>query len=504
VDSRTLVLASVAGIAGLGLVRARSGGSRAVAPALPVVSILHAQDTRPCFDDDPVPGMEDLAWVGTLGSNRPGGARFVTVDLVQVSHPVRWARIVAWESSEIAEGRCGDLLERLRGATPGSPGRTPGHTWSVMNSYLDPRLENQGLGRDGYLAVLVFLMAHANMARILFSNDGCGGAGTSVAALRVWNGLCRDFPHAREDRRHHERVVIAASYEHPLLRPRIEAFWKNKGRLPGAGSAGSARRGSRQALPVAFPTGAAAQAAALSVRDAVTATPAFQEWFGGSDVVEPGSRRPQICYHGTTGNDHGPDFDVFHDDVPDRGGLRAFFATEPRFAEGYAGRVTSGGVPVRPRVYPVYLSIQDVFDFRKHWRLAKHFYEETGGIQDPYEVRRILMGQREDDGSISDIANEVEDIDDRRFTAKDLTQAMFVRSVRQGSWDALEAGEFVEWLRQGGHDGIVLLEDGSVNYGIFEPGQVKSATGNAGTFDRDEPKISANRRSKRLPRRGRR
>lgn len=513
-DPRALVLASVAGIAGVGLVRRHSGGSRATTVPLPVVGTLHTQDTRPCWDGDPVPAMDDLAWVGRISRNRPGGARYTQVDLVQISRPVRWARIVAWESGEIAEGRCADLLERLReNGDPATRSAAQGaHVWSVMNSYLDPRLTDRGLGRDGYLATLVFLAAHGDMAHVLFSNDGCGGAGSSEAALRVWNGLARDFPHARDDRKHHERVVIAAGFEHPLLRPRIEAFWKNKGRLPasaqpalirdasrssaGLGARNRKRSGSRQALPVAFSTATAAQVAALATRDAVTATPAFRAWFGGSDVVDA-EGRPQVCYHGTTGEDRKPDFATFSgEDAPDRGGLLAFFAVEPDFAQGYAGRVTHNGIPVRPRIYPVYLAIQDVFDFRKHWRLVKTFYAETGGIQDPYEARRILMGQREDDGTISDIANAVEDIDDRRFTSRDLTQAMFARSVRQGSWDALEAGEFVEWLRQGGHDGIVLLEGGSVNYGIFEPTQVKSATGNTGAFDPEEASISANRRVK--------
>lgn len=479
-DSRALVLASVAGIAGVGLLRARSGGSRAVAPALPIVSVLHAQDTRPCWDDDPVPAMDDLAWIGRISRNRPGGVRFVEVDLVQVSRPVRWARIVAWESGEIAEGRCADLLERMR-ETAGV-----GHAWSVMNSYLDPRLADRGLGRDGYLATLVFLAADGDMARVLFSNDGCGGAGSSEAALRVWNGLTRDFPHARDDRKHHERIVIAASFEHPLLRPRIEAFWKNKGRLPESAqpamirdaiAKNRKRSGSRQALSVAFPTAAAAQTAALAARDAVTATPAFREWFAGSEVVDA-EGRPQVCYHGTRSA-----FTEFNEsEVPYRGGLLAFFSTNPAFAGGYAGKTGS------PRVYPVYLSIQDPFDFRKHWTLARNFYRETGGIQDNMEARRVLMGMSDT------LHRPIEDVFDTRWSARDLTEEMFVDAVYSGRWDALEAPEFVEWLRQGGHDGIVLLEGGSVNYGIFEPTQVKSATGNVGAFDPEEASISANRR----------
>ena len=77
-----------------------------------------------------------------------------------------------------------------------------------------------------------------------------------------------------------------------------------------------------------------------------------------------------------------------------------------------------------------------------------------------------------------------------------------MEAVLQGSWDALESNEFVEYLREGWDcDGIVLLEHGSVNYGIFEPTQIKSATANNGDYDGDEPDIRHNPSRRALSRR---
>ena len=53
----------------------------------------------------------------------------------------------------------------------------------------------------------------------------------------------------------------------------------------------------------------------------------------------------------------------------------------------------------------------------------------------------------------------------------------------------LENDEFVQWLRGAGHDGVVTLENGAINYAVFEPTQVKSALGNKGTFNPKSPLI---------------
>jgi len=231
--------------------------------------------------------------------------------------------------------------------------------------------------------------------------------------------------------------------------------------------------------PFRFSSGAEAEQVALAARPAVLADPEFRSWFGRSQVVDA-EGKPLVVYHGTDAQDA---FTVFDDeDAPDRGGLIAFFSSSPAFAEGYG-----------KNVYPVYLRCYDVFDFRDRHAAESavdFFYDDHGGIRDDYEARRILMGLSRTHSEI-----DVEGITDARLSYRDLTKELFLEAVLEGSWDALEANEFVEYLREGWDcDGIVLLEGGAINYGIFDAEDVKSATGNNGDYDGGDPDILANPR----------
>ena len=108
---------------------------------------------------------------------------------------------------------------------------------------------------------------------------------------------------------------------------------------------------------------------------------------------------------------------------------------------------------------PVYLKIQNPFDYRKDSFVAKSFWEDTGGIRDEFAVSRMVEDPEE------------------------LTEEKFYEFVKDGAWAAIEADEFVEYLRASGYDGIVVKEGGVTNYAVFEPTQIKSAIGNRGTFD---------------------
>lgn len=187
----------------------------------------------------------------------------------------------------------------------------------------------------------------------------------------------------------------------------------------------------------------------------------FEMWFEGSKIVDDNGD-PLLVYHGTTGN-----FSVFSDeDIPYRGGILAFFSTSAEFASGYATE-NSGA-----NVMPCYLRSVKPFDFRKSWREAEYFWEDTGGIQDQYEINRILSG----------LGHEV----DMEDTDSELTEEQFVSVVKAGGWDAIEAPEFIEYLRESGYDSIVLLENGAINFGIFNANQVKSAFSKGFDGDSDD------------------
>jgi hypothetical protein len=186
----------------------------------------------------------------------------------------------------------------------------------------------------------------------------------------------------------------------------------------------------------------------------VTQSPEFQERFAGSQVVnEDGS--PQVVYHGTS-----VEIDRFREgEGPYRGGIIGFVTTDPKFASGYAG--SGAGA----QVLPLYLRAEAPFDYRTDAWLAEAFYDDTGGISDPVEVARILAGAGVDVG-------------DNIFDGRDpseLSAEMFREQVEKGSWDAIEADEFVEYLRESGYDAVITMENGAINYGFFEHDQVISA-----------------------------
>ena len=174
---------------------------------------------------------------------------------------------------------------------------------------------------------------------------------------------------------------------------------------------------------------------------------AFNRWFSGSVVTEDGrvSGEPLRVYHGTR-----VEFDAFRTRRgPDR--LGAYFTASP----GAAGQM-HGGVPI---VMPVYLRMRTPMDVRAVSRgvLASHLDlpveasldTRSQGRAGPYATLEYL---------------------DRKY-------------------------DLVPKLKRRGYDGIIFdgQHEGDT-YVVFDPRQVKSATGNAGTYDERDPRISANRK----------
>jgi hypothetical protein len=204
-------------------------------------------------------------------------------------------------------------------------------------------------------------------------------------------------------------------------------------------------------------------------------TPAFKKWFGDwqdpkaftsrakgpvSQVVDwkAGDYRPLRVYHSSVG-----DFNAFESGRPtfDDMGLfgnvetnrnAIFFSDSPEQANSYVEN--SRGKPHEgAKTYPVYLDIKSPADFTRAdpWTLA----EEAG-----FNGRWIQNKQ---------------------------TWELF---------DGKEGKEFVEGLKKAGYDGAIFKEDAvregvtpGTTFAVFEPTQIKSATGNRGTFDATNPDI---------------
>jgi hypothetical protein len=163
--------------------------------------------------------------------------------------------------------------------------------------------------------------------------------------------------------------------------------------------------------------------------------------------------------HGTT-----RDFQSFM-----RGPSGAIFLTQdPNFANSYARShwgqeeleddrayakkyKTSPSVP---NVMPVHVRAEKPFDYQNKKHIAA-LYEELGPdlIMDPY-------------------------------------LHSFMDDVREGHWGAIESDPIQRAIKAMGHDSFYVKEHGAKNLAVYDPSQIKSATGNQGTFDRNDPDIT--------------
>lgn len=181
---------------------------------------------------------------------------------------------------------------------------------------------------------------------------------------------------------------------------------------------------------------------------------AFRRWFGGSVVRNPDGS-PRVMYHGTWAEE---DFGAFRPGP--RSHVQAlFFAPDPEVAGDFAGgpefRLDGG------RLIPVYVRAERPFDFRI-----------------PEHVDRLMAWWREN----------VEPVVRRPELRGDALRAR----LRTGDFEVVEH----EWVQQGiralGFDGFWVHErvgDPEPNIAVYDPAQVKSATGNRGTFDPADPDI---------------
>lgn len=183
-------------------------------------------------------------------------------------------------------------------------------------------------------------------------------------------------------------------------------------------------------------------------------TEAFKRWFGDSKVVDANGK-PQVMYHGTM-----RDFDSFDPDAEaatEKTGIKAIYVSpDTEFANQYAdGR--------DGRVMPVYVKAENPFDF--------------------------------------DNANHIEALQDyekaNRYTDRSISN--YVGDVKRGWWEAMESRRVQAAIKSMGHDGFYLIENGVKNLGVYAPAQIKSATGNKGTYDAKNPDIRFKRSEKPTP-----
>ncbi|ABM32958.1 hypothetical protein QRO10_06015 [Paracidovorax citrulli] len=171
-------------------------------------------------------------------------------------------------------------------------------------------------------------------------------------------------------------------------------------------------------------------------RAAAPESEAFKKWFGDSKVTESGKPggRPLVMYRGSPNENA----------APSRPGALIFLSPDPAFAEHYA----AGGA-----TYPLYVKAERPFDASRGEGLAlwRKYAEETGAA------------------------------------------SWATSGTERGAlpvWQ--QEPELRKWLDRAGvqYDGIWFAEsNGGASLAVLAQAQVKSATGNIGTFDPSNPDI---------------
>ena len=114
-------------------------------------------------------------------------------------------------------------------------------------------------------------------------------------------------------------------------------------------------------------------------------------------------------------------------------------------AQEYLRNVYKGMMPSGPNILPVYVSAQNPFDFAN-----------------PDHVRAI----------------EAES-----------TYGLPINEIVRGRWETIETPRIQELIKSAGFDGFYVQEGGYKNLAVYKPEQIKSATGNIGTYDVNNPDI---------------
>ena len=113
-----------------------------------------------------------------------------------------------------------------------------------------------------------------------------------------------------------------------------------------------------------------------------------------------------------------------------------------------------GPVQEGAHVYPVYIRAVNPFDYENSDHLLKIIPQ----------FRKVL---REEFYNRAQIEEYVDDF-------------------REGKWFAVEFANNYDLFEKNGFDAFYVKENGRKNLGVFEPQQVKSATGNLGTYSESE------------------
>ena len=242
-----------------------------------------------------------------------------------------------------------------------------------------------------------------------------------------------------------------------------------------------------------------------------TTTDAFKRWFGKSKVVnEDGT--PKVMYHGTA-----RDITEFR---PKQAG--AIFVTDkPDFAEGFSSlssdyvlketfnnlspeekrKVANKGLALAVKNKEIdSLAAQRykdrapeaAFDMVDSVKSLVADMMPTGQNIMPIFVRAENPFDYNNQRHVDDLVSFLNTSPKYNKFLNPSAQRYGDRNaqyIKRGHWNTLEAERVQDAIKQLGHDGFYVEEGGIKNLAVYDPNQIKSATGNTGAFSRESKDI---------------
>ena len=149
-----------------------------------------------------------------------------------------------------------------------------------------------------------------------------------------------------------------------------------------------------------------------------------------------------------------------------------FLTPDPQFSSRYSGGdwEVSGGYT--PTTYPVRVQVKNPWDYEN----PDHIEGVIQAYKEKYPLRRDKSGAVPSEES--------------------LRHHWFEKNVRElplrerDNWSGVEKADLQEIIRSLGHDAFFVKEAGIKNLGVYDPRKIKSAIGNQGTYDIENPDIT--------------
>jgi hypothetical protein len=228
-----------------------------------------------------------------------------------------------------------------------------------------------------------------------------------------------------------------------------------------------------------------------------TDTPAFKAWFGDSKVVDENGE-PMVVYHGT-----GTTIEAFDPKFTGQGndqlGSGFYFTEDASQAKGYetatlpyADQGKPGGID-SPNTIAAYLSIQNPIVLKEG---EEHLGQIDMTLTEDQVVEILKNAPDIYDAIDSPLSNWFPVDEDEGYTDDDIraVASNYTNTIIaiEGDFFRGEATAFREaFSKATGYDGVMKkFANGVTHYVAWFPTQIKSATGNRGTFDPTDPRIT--------------